>query len=197
MAIAQHFICIYFLQVGERFQGTEILLLKEINLNRVKELDDFFRFITQSAAYIAYGVPICLLVYSLLKDKALLKGQSILILFSVIVSNIISEILKYTVNRPRPFLSYSFIQQLTPADSPSFPSGHTAVAAAMAIAFSSIYRQVKLRLIAFVWALSVAYSRMDLGVHYPSDIIASFILAGAVCLILYYLYSKIIVKPIQ
>ena len=190
MAIVQHFI--YFLQSAASFQGWDIQKLKQINLHRLTALDDLFLFITNSAAFINYGVPVCLLIYGLLKNKASLRKEAILILLSVIVSNTISEILKYTVNRPRPFLSYSFIQQLTPASSPSFPSGHTAIAAAMAIAFSLIYRQVKLRLTVFIWALSVGYSRMDLGVHYPSDIIASFIIAFVVCLILYYLYKKMI-----
>ncbi|HQS51009.1 MAG TPA: phosphatase PAP2 family protein [Daejeonella sp.] len=197
MAIVYNFIFIYFLQYAAKLQAWDIRLLKQINLNRLPALDGFFLFLTNSAAFFAYGVPLGLLIFSMLKNNSSLKRGAIFVLLSVIVSNTISEIFKYTFNRPRPFLRYSFIQQLTPAYSPSFPSGHTVIAVGMAVALGLIYRPGKYMVIVYSWALAVGYSRMDLGVHYPSDIIASILTALIVCLVLYVFYRKLIVKPGQ
>ena len=84
---------------------------------------------------------------------------------------ILAEASKYAFNRARPHAADLQIAPLvkTPSSS-SFPSGHSATAAAGAISLSAAYPAL---VPAFaVCALAVMFSRAYLGVHYPSDIIA-------------------------
>lgn len=93
-------------------------------------------------------------------------------------------IIKHLVNRPRPFITYPFIEKVTGENSPSFPSGHTSDAFTLAISLSFFFPKWYVITPSFLWAFAVGYSRMDLGVHYPSDILGSVIIAiisGAVC----------------
>jgi undecaprenyl-diphosphatase len=57
-----------------------------------------------------------------------------------------------------------------PAHGPSFPSSHTAVALATAIALVPFLSR-RLACVAIAYAILVAWSRIYLGVHYPLDVI--------------------------
>ncbi|WP_427172870.1 phosphatase PAP2 family protein [Arthrobacter sp. 92] len=96
-----------------------------------------------------------------------------------------SEVFKLLVARHRPDAAALF-DPLTPEPgTDSFPSGHTALAVALAIAVFLLARGTRWQwptLVAgTVVALTVALSRLYLGVHYPTDVAASFLtsLTGA------------------
>jgi undecaprenyl-diphosphatase len=90
---------------------------------------------------------------------------------AIAVSWVSAEGAKFLFNRARPFISDTEIAPLikTPSSS-SFPSGHSATAAAGAITLSTIYPTFAPALI-FAGFL-VALSRIYLGVHYPFDVLA-------------------------
>ena len=67
----------------------------------------------------------------------------------------------------------AFIQ---PSDKFSFPSGHTAAAFVMASLLTAFYPPVAL--VAYPLALAIGASRVTLGVHYPSDIVAGAVLGS-------------------
>lgn len=97
---------------------------------------------------------------------------------------IVNVILKYTVNRPRPWTEWEEIVEFyrsvgarQPTDS-SFPSGHAAVC--MAAAVVALFRFKWKGLIALAVALLVAVSRIYLCLHYPSDVLGG-VLIGAAC----------------
>lgn len=159
-------------------QNADIDLLKDINLNRNKELDGVFRGITNSAAPLAYAVPILLLGYGLMKKDTLTKQNALYIGATVLSSEIISTILKYSIARPRPFVTYPFLEKVTSGGSPSFPSGHTSDAFALATSVSIAYPKWYVIIPSYAWAGAVGYSRMDLGVHYPSDVLAGAIIGA-------------------
>lgn len=159
-------------------QNADINILKDINLNRNTQLDGVFRGITNSATPIAFGIPIALLGIGLLKKDSILKQKAWNIGTTVVISVAISTALKYTTNRDRPFVTYPFIQKLTEGGSPSFPSGHTTEAFALATSLSIAYPKWYVIAPSFVWASAVGYSRIDLGVHYPSDVLAGAILGS-------------------
>lgn len=161
-----------FLSLTVYSQNADIRLLGEINLNRNKNLDNAFRGISNTAGPVSFGTPVVLFAVSFIKDDSLLRRKSIYIGASVLSSAIITNLLKYTVNRTRPYITYPYIEKAGSGESPSFPSGHTSDAFAFATSVSIAWPKWYIIVPSYVWAGAVAYSRMDLGVHYPSDVLA-------------------------
>jgi len=153
-------------------QNADIRILSEINLSRNKQLDNTFRGISNSAAPVSFGTPVLLFGISLVTDDSLLRRNSIYIGASVLSAAIITNILKYTIQRPRPYITYPYIEKAGSGESPSFPSGHTSEVFAFATSVSIAYPKWYIIAPSYLWAGAVAYSRMDLGVHYPSDVLA-------------------------
>jgi hypothetical protein len=100
--------------------------------------------------------------------------EALLLTVSVLSGAIIVYVLKAVVGRARPDLWDTEWYWGS-----SFPSGHTLVVAALATAtVISVHRiwpgsRKFAVLIAFVWAFSVGFSRLVLGVHWPTDVLAA------------------------
>ena len=162
-------------------QQADIYLLESIYFHRLTFLDPFFILMTNVATVITYSVPIILLIYSYSKHRFLLQRKSWLILMALTINSAIVDILKNVINRPRPFITYPSIHNLVQVHTASFPSGHAAEVFMLAISLSLLFPKRKWGIgFGWVWALLIAYSRVDLGVHFPSDILGSIIVAGIV-----------------
>jgi len=157
-------------------QNWDIEILRDINLNRNKQYDGFFKTVTNSATPLAVGTPVIMYGVGLLTNDSTVKSTSFYIGASVLTVTVLSTVLKYTINRPRPFVTYPEIEKLAGAGSPSFPSGHTSDAFALATSVSISYPKWYVIAPSYIWAGAVGYSRMHLGVHYPSDVLAGAVL---------------------
>lgn len=153
-------------------QNADIDCLRKINLNRNKSLDPAFKLISNSVYPVAIGVPVGTAIYALIKHDSSSRRQSVIFASSVLVAGVVTYSLKYAVNRKRPYSSFPDIDNLTIENSPSFPSAHTSYAFALATAASIQFKKWYVIVPAFAYAGLVGYSRLHLGVHYPSDVFA-------------------------
>lgn len=88
------------------------------------------------------------------------------------------KFLKHWTRRPRPFASDARIHAwVAPLDEFSFPSGHTLHAVAFTLVALAHYPMLAWLLIPFT--ASVAASRVVLGLHYPSDVLAATAIGSA------------------
>ncbi len=87
--------------------------------------------------------------------------------------------LKRWTRRPRPFATHASIHALIePLDEFSFPSGHTLHATAFTIVACAYVPVLAWVLLPF--ALLIALSRVVLGMHYPSDVLAALLIGGII-----------------
>ena len=159
-------------------QNNDINILRDLNVDRNKNLDPTFKLITNSAVPISVITPIIIYSVGLLKKDSAVKKQAIFIGEAFLVNAFITTALKHTIKRDRPFKSYPDIDQAASTVGYSFPSGHTSSAFATATSLSLAYHKWYVIAPSFVWASAVGYSRMHLGVHYPSDVVAGAIIGS-------------------
>ncbi len=153
-------------------QNIDLHLLKTINAGNHPKWDNTMKgvswsvypaMLVQSGGVLAYGY------YK--KDDIMIRNgyKSILCIGA---ANAISIGLKYAVNRTRPYTEYpNDIIQRTETGPYSFPSGHTTAAFSTATALTLSTKKWWVGVPAYTYASFVAYSRMRLGVHYPSDVL--------------------------
>jgi len=135
-------------------------------------LDSIFVFITQSGPIIAACIPLVFIITGFLKKKKKIWMEGFMIATPYLLAVVISNVMKAIIERPRPFTSYPFIQKLSEGGSGSFPSGHTSDVFSIAMIVSLFFPKRQIIVPFFLWACIVGYSRMDLGVHYPTDVVA-------------------------
>ena len=183
--LAVFLFCITFLNA----QNADINILRDINVNRNTSLDPTFKIITNSAVPISVATPIIIYSVGLIKQDSTIKKQAIFIGETFLVSAFVTTALKHSIKRERPFDTYSDIDNATSAPGYSFPSGHTSTAFATATSLSMAYPKWYVIAPSFVWASAVGYSRMHLGVHYPTDVFAG-ALVGSGCAYITYRANK-------
>jgi undecaprenyl-diphosphatase len=100
---------------------------------------------------------------------------------SVLIAELASDLLKVAFYRPRPTVFFG----LPPADTYSFPSGHAFVAtvcygmlAELLMARYPAHRR-GIAAIAVLVALTIGFSRVYLGYHYPTDVLGGWLCAIA------------------
>ncbi len=106
------------------------------------------------------------------------RKAGILAIYSLVIAAILGEgLIKNIIARPRPFMEISDIDLLIPKPtSYSFPSGHTASSFAATTAYVKMIDNKKIVIPLVLLACMIAFSRLYLMVHYPTDILGGVVL---------------------
>jgi len=158
-------------------QNADLRILKSINRTDHKAWDESMR-ITSDGVYPFMGIaPVALWITGYVNKDEKLKRDGVKTVIAIGANVAIMYGLKEAVRRPRPFVSYPddiILRQKTSGF--SFPSGHTSCAFATATALTLSTKKWYVGVPAFTYAGFVGYSRMRLGAHYGSDVLAGIII---------------------
>jgi len=111
------------------------------------------------------------------------RGPALLVLISVAGGTALNDLLKYIFARPRPDLVLHTTQVFTS----SFPSGHATVSAVVYLTLGallardapSVAAKIYVMAVAILIVFLVGVSRVFLGVHYPTDVLAGWCIGSA------------------
>jgi len=168
--------CIFSTQV--QAQNADIEILRTINGSQSDGLRQYSKFMSNTTAVVVVSTPLIMGVVAVIDKNDDLLKSALYTGVSVGVSGVLAYSMKKFVNRPRPYTSYPDIDAYQYESSSSFPSAHASLAFATATALSLKYPKWYVIAPSYFWACSVGYSRMNLGVHYPSDVLAGAILGA-------------------
>lgn len=181
MRISLASLLILAVNMGGFAQNLDVRTLDRFSRERTETQSKNQQFITNAADYVAIGSVATQIGVGLLSknkevtEKGLLSGVALLGTYGV------GYLLKKGINRPRPYETYPFINNYRIEDDESFPSGSTAVAFSMATSLTTNYPKWYVAVPAYGFATAVGYSRLRLGAHYPTDVLAGAVIgAGSV-----------------
>lgn len=159
------------------FQALDFNLLSQ--LYRITHNGVFDKMMPLISAMGNLGIIWIVISLVLLFSKKYRKAGFLCICALMLTAIVGEGILKNLIQRPRPFNVIPTMQLLvSKPPSYSFPSGHTASSFAAAFIISNEIK--KLWVPVYFFAAAIAFSRMYLFVHYPSDILGG-ILLGIIC----------------
>ena len=174
--------------------STDILLLKLFNRNFANPLFDFvFPFITDSSNWL---LPLIVFFFYLFRDdwRRALKAFLIAVVCLVLTDAVAAQIIKPVVGRIRP--SHELVDMIRllvgRGGKYSFPSNHAANSMAFAIITGFFYPQMRRWL--YIIPILVGFSRVYVGVHYPSDVIAGVFFGFIIANFTLHLYSVFVVN---
>tara|TARA_Y100001970_G_scaffold21066_1_gene23932 strand:- start:2043 stop:3338 length:1296 start_codon:yes stop_codon:yes gene_type:complete len=159
--------------------GNEALFLKNYFTKITQLGDSLWYFLIIS---IVFFVTIVLRRIKIISSKNYLKLKNLLIfcfLYLAIVG-LVTQLLKHVIGRPRPNhtdldegFGFNFFSMESSFH--SFPSGHSSTIASVALVLGMLFPRIKI--IIYIFGFFVAISRVVVGAHYITDVIAGFVLA--------------------
>ena len=171
----------------------DFCILNAIQTLRTPVLDFIMRYIT----YLGSGGAVWIVISVIMLFFKRTRKTGITLALALIIGLLLSTLgLKNIIMRERPFNTEGALLDVNslligaPSGRVSFPSGHS-VSSFSAAAVLMIYSR-KIGMPAFILAAFIAFSRLYLYVHFPSDVIA-----GAILGILFAVISDITVNSIR
>lgn len=136
-------------------------------------LDQINLFISNNSFFLWMGI---LLIYILVRKKTGLYPALICFSSFIIAWFITDEFLKPLFDRDRPFIELGTCVFGMKPSSDSFPSGHSLTAFTVATVFCLFNLKNRILCIfAMLFALLIGYTRIYLGVHFPTDILGGMV----------------------
>lgn len=140
-------------------------------------LDHFMIFLSKSAIVVVIGL-LCYLWFQKNTNKKYTAFYIVLTLILALGSNLILHQFYY---HARPFVNHHVTKLISHSSDSSFVSDHGTLVFSTAIIL--LLRKNSLAKYSAIWAILVGISRIYVGVHYPFDIVGSFILSGLAALV--------------
>ena len=164
------FFCFTFLLL--RSQNADFRILRSINSGKLPAWDYAMKGVTETAYPVAIAAPLATWAHGYFKKDKVMMRNGYKSAVTIGIAMCVSTSLKYLIRRERPFDKYpGEIIARDASGTYSFPSGHTTAAFATATSLSLSYRKWYVAIPAYTYAGFMGYSRMRLGMHYPSDVL--------------------------
>ena len=126
-----------------------------------------FDVLFKSIHYLSYVFLISLVLYFAFKKK---KSIVLLMVIAAIISSLTAGLIKATIERERPYQVLDVRQLVDEDENKSFPSNHVQLSFALSTIVLYFYK--KPGMILFLLSAIMAFGRIYVGVHYPSDVLA-------------------------
>lgn len=153
----------------------------------------FHKGLSQSVYILGVSVPTGFILKGVLSKDSVAIQHAWRIGIASAGNSIITSILKASIKRQRPFQSYSQIHAFDEhAGGYSMPSGHSATAFNLAGNLSLAFPKWYVVVPSYVYATWVAYSRIQLGVHYPSDVFIGALIGTGTAWLSYKIHKRIV-----
>lgn len=165
-------------------QNWDARALQRVNGWDTQFANKYNEVMSHSIYAVGTAVPVAIGLASLIKRDRELMADAIYIGTTMAEAAVLTFSAKEIVGRERPFDRWpGMIVQREQVGSYSFPSGHTAMAFSLATSLSLRYPKWYVIVPSALWATSVGISRMQRGVHYPSDVISGALIGVGVAFV--------------
>lgn len=156
----------------------DLRILESLAAKRTPQQTKVMRIISDANNYANAAVPAGLFIAGIIDNNKEMRQNAAYIASSTVTTALLNFGLKKIFKRPRPFIAHINFKAVYEPGSYSFPSGHTSASFSTATALSRAYPKWYVIAPSFIWAGTVGYSRMYLGVHNPSDVVAGAVLGA-------------------
>lgn len=180
-----------------KIQDMDMQVLSLFNGSDNIMLDQMVQILTSGLTWI----PLYVMLFFVVMRNNETMGQIALVVGSAIfcvlfADGLVDGIIKQLAERWRPSNDPTFKYMVQVVDDIrlkgySFCSAHAANTMSLAVFFSLLIRSKMLTITLVIWSLINCWTRLYLGVHYPSDILCGMIIGIIVGILVYLLYYKI------
>lgn len=180
-----------------KIQDMDMQVLSLFNGSDNIMLDQMVQILTSGLTWI----PLYVMLFFVVMRNNETMGQIALVVGSAIfcvlfADGLVDGIIKQLAERWRPSNdpTFKYMVQVVDDIRPkgySFCSAHAANTMSLAVFFSLLIRSKMLTVTLVIWSLINCWTRLYLGVHYPSDILCGMIIGIIVGILVYLLYYKI------
>ena len=165
----------------------ELEFLKALQSVSNPVLDFLFELVTMLAEDIFLIAVITFIFWNVNKQA----GKKIV--YSLFVSICVNGGIKDIVRRPRPYQVCNEItgKRATTATGFAFPSGHSQNISSTLFAFARWIKKRWFYIFAVVMSLLVGFSRLYLGVHFPTDVVVGLLLGAGISILFSFIHDKV------